>query len=136
MSRTQMALACATANPVRTIQTIIAVVVAILGIYVGFPWFVPTSESAIAAAFASNTLYHGTVGLFLVLPTLPIFAGYFSSKYNTIKWYTRSTLGIFIVLLFLTLLRIIFIGAFPLTWIFMLAAALVIGVCHLYWKSI
>lgn len=135
MSSPAEAINRATNQPIRTIQTIIAITLAILAIYVALPWFIPSTGSAAAAAFADNWIQQSVVGTLMLLPTLPILAGLFWERYNTIEWYVRSTLWIFVCWLFLMLLRLFTIGVFPLVWVPSLGLALIVGVCHLYWKA-
>ncbi len=125
----------AAVRPVQAIQGVIALVSLILGIYIASPVYVASSGSAVAQAFQDIFWQQALVGLgFFILPALPILLSFFFMRFATTKWYTRSTFWMFCGFLFISFLRIITVGVFPVTWVLSIAIALVVGICHLYWK--
>lgn len=114
----------------------VAVMMFLFGLYVVSPFYVVANTAAIAQAFGSSHAQRALVGLVLyVIPSLPVIASLFSRKFKTPTWYARGCFGMFIGLLFLSILRIITIGVFPLQWVFSLTLGLVLGVCYLYWRA-
>ncbi len=136
MSRFVEVVRNAAEKPIEAIQVIVAITVFILALWVASPIYVPTSSSsAVAIAFSNNILQKALIGLVIGLPPLPIILSLFFKRFNTVSWYIRSTQGMFICLLFLTLLRVLVVGWLPLTWVSTLGLALVLIPCYLHWKA-
>lgn len=123
-------------EPVNAIVALVAVGFFIFGLYVASPFYVADSSAALSQAFAGNDLQRSIVGfLFFVIPSSPIILGFFKRRFFTPPWTLYSTLGMFVGMLFLTILRWVTLGFFPLTWVFGFILAFVLAICYLHLKA-
>lgn len=136
MSRAVEVVRGVATRPIEAIEAVIALTLFCFGLYLVSPFYVITATAAIAATFGEDYLLRALTGAVLyVLPSLPTLLSLFIPHFDTPTWRTRANLGMFVGVSFLTLLRLISVGLFPLTWLFTLGLGLISAICYLHWKA-
>ena len=124
-----------TRKPLEAIQGINALALALFGLYVASPLYIPATPSAASTAFGGSLALRITFCLvFFVIPALPTLLGFFKERFRTRVWRARACMAMFIGLGCLTLLRILAVGLLPPIWLFYLATGLTSAILYLYWK--
>lgn len=123
-------------RPIEAIEAVIALTLFFFGLYMVSPFYVTTSTGALSVAFGSDILLRLIVAVpFYIIPTLITITSLFSGYFHSPTWRARANLGMFIGVIFLTLLRLLTIGFFPMIWLFTLAMGLISAVCYLHWRA-
>lgn len=136
MSRVAEVVRGIATRPVEAIEAVIALTLFFFGLYMVSPFYVATSTGALSVAFGSDILLRVVVAVPLyIAPTLITITSLFTRYFNSPAWRARANLGMFIGVIFLTLLRLLTIGLFPMIWLFTLALGLISALCYLYWRS-
>lgn len=121
--------------PIESMQSIIAIALILFGLFLLSPWYVPSPQFIEAASVSTNVLLRdGIFSLLFIAPALTTVLGWFSTKFRTSEWRARACFGMFVAIMFVTLLRIILIGFTPPIWLFYLGMGLISAVCYLHWK--
>lgn len=124
------------ARPIQAIEVVVALTLLVFGLYIMSPFYVITTTAAIAESFGQEQALRSAVGfIFYIIPSSPTVLSLFFPRFDTPKWHAKANLGMFIGVMFLTLLRLLTVGLFPFTWLFSLGLGLVAAVCYLYWKA-
>lgn len=122
-------------KPLEAIQGITALALALFGLYLVTPLYVPSVQSGASAAFGDDILLRIFFSfVFFVLPAVPTIISWFRSKWRTPKARGRACFYMFIGIITLTLLRVIAVGLTPPIWLFYLATGLTSAVLYLYWQ--
>jgi hypothetical protein len=122
-------------KPLEVIQSVKATTLALFGLYLLSPFYIPSNPSSSQNAFNNSITFRFFFCLvFFVLPALPTFLGWFMARFRTDEWRSRGCFYMFIGVTTLTLLRIIAVGVFPPIWLFYFASGLTSAVLYLHWK--
>lgn len=120
-------------RPIEAIESIIAIVCLVFGIYLASPFYVSSINSAVSLAFIDKPVQKLFVAVFLfIIPSMPIILSLFFKSFATRQWRAHSMFAMFVAFIFLTILRLITIGLVPAVWLFTLALGLISAVCYLY----
>ncbi len=120
-------------NYTEVIEFGIAFVLIIYGAYIASPLYVVDSSAMFAIVF-DNSIYRSITGLIITIPAWPIV--FFQIKdglcdYSRHKRRKTLLLCLSVVYLYLSALRAITIGIFPILWIFTLALGFISAILYL-----
>jgi hypothetical protein len=115
-------------RPLASIAMVLAVVMLSIGLYSVSPFLVTTSNSIFGAALVNPPAVWAFGAGYMLVSILTIIG----VGANNLRFYRLGLMGSFVALLFISVLRVISLGVFPMLWVFSLALAAVAAVCWLH----
>jgi hypothetical protein len=124
-----------TAKPHEAIQGINALALSLYGLWAVSPYFIPDPNAASGEGFLySNAARIIFSVIWFILPAVPTFLGWFSARFRTQTWRSRSCFLMFIGVVTLLCIALPISGFFPPVWLFYLAVGLTSAILYLHWK--
>lgn len=119
-----------TFRPLSVIETILAVVLVIFGIYLDSPFYESFPTTSIGAVFEAD-LARLLISLVYLVPPALLLIGH---RKSSDKFRSVGLFGIFLAYFFITILRLATFGWQPLSWLFTLALAIIAAIVFINFK--
>lgn len=119
-------------NPVEGLIVIFSLGIFVLGVYMMAPAYATNYVTPVSATIQGN--FEHLLGLIFAFMALPGLSAPFVRVNRRARSLKTATFGIFLIFLFLTILRIAFVGLVPFTWLPLLMLSLAGGYLHVWLK--
>jgi hypothetical protein len=116
-------------HPVESITFVFSVTLVISALWIVGPWYIPSADSPIQAAFVRRVVEVSVGGILLICGLPGTIAPFSTKPLGKLK---VGTMLVFLCFFFLALLRLLIFGLLPLTWLPILMIALASGILRLH----